>query len=172
MVSWHSHATAARRDRSISIWPRRSDLIAPDARRLRIRRVTVVRRTPSICDSASWVSGRTSWSMWSLKLSSQRAMRTWTGCSALQAAPSWNCVSIALRWAWSACRSTGLRLKAARNREAGIREAVPAAWTMAVMAEGDGPSAERMPTAPSHPIAAVATVCPFAMSIISEMAPL
>jgi hypothetical protein len=31
---------------------------------------------------------------------------------------------------------------------------------MAVTAEGDGPSTERMPTAPSRPTAAVATVCP------------
>ena len=53
MAPWHSHAAAARRDRSTSIWPRRSDLIAPDSRRLRIRSVTVVRRTPIICDSAS-----------------------------------------------------------------------------------------------------------------------
>jgi hypothetical protein len=63
MLPWHSHAAATSRARSISIWPRRSDLIAPDARRLRIRSVTVVRCTPSICDSASWVSGRTSWSI-------------------------------------------------------------------------------------------------------------
>src|SRR2546427_6138049 len=48
MVPWQSHAAAASRDRSTSIWPRRSDLIAPDARRLRIRRFTVVRRTPRI----------------------------------------------------------------------------------------------------------------------------
>ena len=53
MVSWHSHAATASRDRSTSIWPRRSDLIAPDARSFCIRSVTVVRRTPSICDSAS-----------------------------------------------------------------------------------------------------------------------
>ena len=88
MVPWHSHAAAASRDRSISIWPRRSDLIAPDARRLRISSVTVVRRTPSICDSACWVSGRTSWSIWSRSWSNQRAMRARTGCSALQAEPS------------------------------------------------------------------------------------
>jgi len=63
-------------------------------------------------------------------------------------------------------------LKAARNRKAEIREAVPATCTMAVMAEGDGPIAERKLTAPSRPIVAVATVCPFAISIIREMAPL
>jgi hypothetical protein len=44
--------------------------------------------------------------------------------------------------------------------------------TMAVFAEGDGPSTDSMPTAPSRPTAAVATVSPFAMLIISEMAPL
>jgi len=63
IVPWHSHAAAVSRDRSISICPRRSDLIAPDARGLRIRSVTVVRRTPRICDSASWVSGSSSLSM-------------------------------------------------------------------------------------------------------------
>jgi len=62
--------------------------------------------------------------------------------------------------------------KRRKNRDAGIREAVPAARTTAVMAEGDGPSTESMPTAPSRPMTAVATVSPFAMSIISEMAPL
>jgi len=81
-----SHAAAASRDRSISIWPRRSDLIAPEARRLRMRRFTVVRRTPSISDSASWVSGRTSWSRRSRKCSSQRANLASTGCSAAHAA--------------------------------------------------------------------------------------
>ena len=62
MTLWHSHAAAASRAGSISIRPRRSDLIAPLARSLRISSVTVVRRTPSICESACWVSGSTSWS--------------------------------------------------------------------------------------------------------------
>src|SRR3954451_17249409 len=56
--------------------------------------------------------------------------------------------------------------------DAGIREAMPAARTAAVTAEGDSPSTETVPTAPSRPIAALAIVCPLAMSIITEMAPL
>jgi hypothetical protein len=54
----------------------------------------------------------------------------------------------------------------------GYPAAVPAARTTAVLSADDGPSTERIPTAPSRPTAAMATVCPSAMSIISEMAPL
>ena len=79
MTLWHSHAAAASRAGSISIRPRRSDLIAPLARSLRIRSVTVVRRTPRICESACWVSGSTSWSTRSRSWSNQRAMRASTG---------------------------------------------------------------------------------------------
>ena len=118
---WHSHATAVGHDRSIS--PRRSDLIAPDARKLRIRSVTVGRRpTEYFAPALPGVSSRTSWPMRSRRCSSQRANRASTGCSALQAAPSWNCVSTALTRAWSACRIAGLLLKAAQNRKAAIRE--------------------------------------------------
>lgn len=76
--------------RSISIRPLRSDRIALDARSLRTTSVTVVRRTPSNCASASRVSGMALLSIRSRMWSNHRAIRASTGCSALQAARCWN----------------------------------------------------------------------------------
>ena len=65
-----------------------------------------------------------------------------------------------------------LWLKAAWNRNAEIREAIPATRTTAVTGAREGSSTDSMPTAPSCPTTAVATVSPFGMSSMNEIVPL
>src|SRR4030088_1009869 len=101
-----------------------------------------------------------------------RAMRASTECSALQAATCWNCAKITLLWVWTVCLMAALRLRAEINRAGEICNEVPATRTTAVIGEGKGPSAGRMPTAPSFPMTAVATGCPFGMSSMNEIVPL
>jgi hypothetical protein len=74
--------------------------------------VIVVRRTPSNCASASWVSGIVLLSIPSWIWSSHRASRASTGCNALQAATCWSCASRAIAWVWTICRTAALWLKA------------------------------------------------------------
>ena len=99
-------------------------------------------------------------------------MRASTECSALQAATCWNCASSALVWTWTTCRRALLWLRAAKNRAGEICEEVPATRTTAVIGEREGPSDVKTPTAPSFPMAAVATVCPFGMSSMKAIVPL
>jgi len=49
---------------------------------------------------------------------------------------------------------------------------VPATRTTAVNGEREGPSADKRPAAPSFPMTAVATVCPFGMSMMNAIVPL
>lgn len=85
--------------------------------------------------------------------------------------PSKQSVSIGLVKTCTMDVIAGLRCSAARNCAGGICSADPGADDRR-HGERKPPSADVKPIAPSWPIIAVATVCPFGSSMIAAIAPL